>query len=81
MHLPPVGSEAVFYLETTDADCSDNPSGPKCEAYARAAHANMLRHFGLQPYELPLLKLDPWNWDAPFQSMKPLIKPGKGRGG
>ena len=59
----PASIEAVFYL---DGDCADSMAGPKCEDFARRAHANMKRHFGLTDEQLPLLKLDPWNWRQPF---------------
>ena len=38
-----------------------------CEQYARAYTQTMMqRHFGATDAELPLLRLDPYNWDAPF---------------
>lgn len=59
----PASIEAVFYM---DGDCSDSMAGPKCEQYARDAHANILDHFQLTAEELPLLRFDPWDWWAPF---------------
>ena len=60
----PEAIEAVFYMHE---DCTDSLSGPKCEEYARAAHANMLKHFALTADEVPLLRFDPWNLETPFQ--------------
>lgn len=63
----PYSIEAVFYLHE---DCSDAQSGPKCEEYGRAAHATIVRHFGLTAETLPLLRLDPWRRDhgRPFST-------------
>ena len=60
----PGSMEAVFFLE--GADCGAEGDGPKCEAYARSAHANMKREFGLTDVQLPLVRLDPLNWMAPL---------------
>ena len=57
---------AVFYLED---DCGDAYSGPKCQDYGKAAHRAIAQHFGLAPERLPLLKLNLWLWDAPFEEM------------
>ena len=60
----PASIEAVFYLE---GDCADATDGPKCEDYARGAHARMKKRFGLTDAQLPLLRLDPYNWQTPLQ--------------
>lgn len=68
----PRSIEAVFYLhqDGTPNDChaanADVYDGIKCEAYATTAHAAILSHFGLTNEVLPLLKLDLWDWRAPF---------------
>ena len=69
-HLPD-SIEAVFYL---DDDCGDSYDGPKCRDYGYGAHAAIASHFGLDADRLPLLKLDLWNWNAPF-SVAPLQRP------
>ena len=40
----PLSIDAVFFLPSA---CDDIFDGPKCEAYARGAHRNILRHFEL----------------------------------
>lgn len=60
----PGSMEAVFFLE--GADCGGEGDGPKCEAYARSAHANIKREFGLTDVQLPLVRLDPLNRKAPL---------------
>ncbi len=60
----PGSMEAVFFVD--GADCSDESDGPKCEAYARSAHANIKREFGLTDVQLPLVRLDPLNRKAPL---------------
>ena len=60
----PGSIEAVFFLD--GRDCSAERDGPKCEAYARSAHASMKREFGLTDVQLPLVRLDPLNWKAPL---------------
>ena len=60
----PASIEAAFYL--FGMDCGDAHDGPKCEDYARAAHAQIVSHFGLTDEQLPLLQLDLWNWNQPF---------------
>ena len=45
----------------------------KCEDYAREAHQAFLKHFGLSSRDVPLLKLDIWNWNLPFSD--PLVRP------
>lgn len=62
----PKSITAVFYLPTA---CDDIYDGPKCEAYARGAHRNMLRHFKLTEAQLPLVKFDYFDWDQPFEVM------------
>ena len=63
---------AVFYLP---ANCDDIYDGPKCEAYARGAHRNLLRHFHLTEEQLPLVKFNYNDFDAPFEAM-PNCDPG-----
>ena len=63
MNNLPHSIDAVFYL---NEDCTDSMAGPKCRDYAIGAHRTMLRHFELSLEEMPLLRLDPWNWDTPF---------------
>ena len=74
-HGPPrVTVEAMFYIYSGNqgrgnGDCgkgADIYDGPKCEDYARAAHRKFLQTFNLQERQVPLLKLDLWNWDYPF---------------
>ena len=62
----PNSIEAVFYL---DDNCGDAYDGPKCKDYGIGAQRAIARHFGLSVSHLPLLKLDLWNWDAPFTNM------------
>lgn len=66
----PGSIEAVFFLDgpkVQEQGCWDCwTSGHKTEDYARRAHRTMLRHFGLASTLLPLLRFDPWNWEAPF---------------
>ena len=57
---------AVFYLED---DCGDAYSGPKCADYGQAAHRTIAKHFGLEPKRLPLLKLNLWMWEQPFEEV------------
>ena len=47
-------------------DCGDATDGPKCKDYAIGAHRSIKAHFGLSEAQLPLLKLDLWNQEAPF---------------
>ena len=54
---------AVFYLED---DCGDAIDGPKCADYGRKAHQAITQFFHLKDADLPLLRLDPWNWNQPF---------------
>lgn len=54
---------AVFYLPFP---CTDIYDGPKCEAYARGAHRNILRHFELTERQLPLVRFDYLNFERPF---------------
>jgi len=63
---------AVFHLVD---DCGDSHDGPKCEAYGRAAHAAITKHFRLDPAQLPLLRLDLWNWETPFSDHTPYRPP------
>jgi len=67
-HLPH-SIEAVFYL---DDDCGDAFDGPKCREYGIAAHRAIVSHFGLDAKAMPLLKLDLWNWQAPFSDVSPV---------
>ena len=74
----PESIEAIFFLD--GGDCSAEGDGqetctlsgcflaPKCEAYARSAHAHMKREFGLTDEQLPLVRLDPLNWKAPLSN-------------
>jgi hypothetical protein len=73
--------EAVFFLE--GADCGAERDGPKCEVYARSAHANIKREFGLTDVQLPLVRLDPLNWKAPLSdgadpNYQSFVTPDKG---
>eukprot|EP00966_Prymnesium_polylepis_P237416 5490907-Prymnesium_polylepis.1 len=61
----PDSISAVFFLPTI---CEDAHDGPKCEDYARGAHRNLLRTFGLTEARLPLVRFDFFNWDQPFSS-------------
>ena len=63
-HLPH-SIDAVFFLPTA---CDDVFDGPKCEAYARGAHRNLLRHFELTEEQLPLVRFDYNNWERPFEA-------------
>eukprot|EP00966_Prymnesium_polylepis_P221430 5122242-Prymnesium_polylepis.2 len=57
----------MFYVPTNcDGDIHD---GPRCEDYVRAAHRKFLQNFTLSEIQVPLLKFDLWNWDAPFSAM------------
>lgn len=63
-HLP--GSiMALFFIEPNS--CKDIYDGDHCKDYAVAAHQTILNHFGLTKRELPLLKLNLWDWEAPFE--------------
>jgi len=63
----PHSVEAMFYVPTNcDGDIHD---GPRCEDYVRAAHRKFLQNFTLSEIQVPLLKFDLWNWDAPFSAM------------
>ena len=73
----PASIEAVFFLQ--GMDCTDVHDGPKCEDYARKAHARILDHFGLTRDDLPLLALDLWRWDAPFEDTNPHPRPPAAR--
>ena len=76
-HLPD-SIEAVFFL---DDDCGDAHDGPKCRDYGIGARDAIARHFGLAEERLPILKLDLWNWEAPFSAYHaPAKGNGKGRG-
>lgn len=61
-HLPH-SIEAVFYL---DDNCGDAYDGPKCKDYGIGAQRAIAKFFHLDSAELPLLKLDLWNWNEPF---------------
>ena len=61
----PASIEAVFFLDVGEG-CPEDP--PMCEQYARAFTQAMQRHFGVTDAELPLLRFDPYNWDAPFSA-------------
>ena len=63
----PRSIEAVFYIHGSCNDVGDNFNhNAACEPYARRAHANILRRFHLSAERLPLLRLDLFNWNAPF---------------
>ena len=63
----PYSVEAFFY---TNGNCKgDIIDGPKCAGYARTAHRNFLTNFGLTSVEVPLLRLDLWNWEQPFEDV------------
>ena len=64
IHGLPDSIMAVFYL---DDNCGDSFSGPKCKDYGRAAHRSIASHFGLDAARLPLLKLNLWKWEKPFE--------------
>lgn len=66
VHHLPQSIEAVFYLPTA---CDDIYDGPKCEAYARGAHRNILRHFKLTEAQVPFVKFDYFDWKQPFQAV------------
>ena len=77
----PGSMEAVFFLE--GADCGAESDGPKCEAYARSAHANIKREFGLTDVQLPLVRLNPLDWKAPLSdgadlNYQSFVTPGEG---
>ena len=55
-HLPSV-VEAVFRVK--DCECQHVRD-------VAAAHANFLQRWGLSAAQVPLLELDPFNWDEPF---------------
>ena len=38
----------------------------KCEEYARWAHAALQARWPERARHIPLVRLDPWNWNAPF---------------
>lgn len=81
----PHSIEAIFFLwdglHQRGMDCRDATDGPKCEAYARKAHARILSHFNLAASELPLLTLDLWNWRTPFADTNPHPQPPRFSGG
>ena len=52
-----------------EPDCVDATSGPKCKDYATRAHRAILRHFQLDQRQIPLLRLNPYDWDAPFKQV------------
>ena len=60
----PHSIEAVWYMDTYG--CDDQGSAMMCERYAREVHANLLAAFGLSAGQLPLLVLDPAEWQTPF---------------
>ena len=62
----PLSIDAVFFLPSA---CDDTFDGPKCEAYARGAHRNILRHFELTEAQLPLVLFDYFNFDEPFTAV------------
>jgi len=63
----PYSVEAMFFLPTRcNGDIYD---GAKCEDYVRTAHRTFLQNFTLTEEQVPLLKLDLWNWEAPFTMM------------
>lgn len=66
---------AIFYLDDSDPRqaCGGTNAGElgaqggyKCKEYAIAAHRATLQHFGLTSADLPLVKLDLWEWTTPF---------------
>ena len=59
-HLPNT-IEAFFELEGQSA-------GTGQADYAREAHRRFLAAYGLSEHEVPLLKFDPFRWDAPFRA-------------
>jgi len=59
----PQSVEAFFY--TDGQGCGDASDGPKCQDYARNAHASFLRHFGISDTQVPLLKFDLFTRDGP----------------
>ena len=67
-HSLPHSIEA-FFFQPGRKDCFDAFDGHKCEAYARAAHRAFLDRFSLSWNDVPLLKLDIFNWQQPFSAM------------
>lgn len=61
-HIPRA-IEAFFVLDEGHADGDRTGNlGVNVRAVRRA----FLAQFQLEPSEVPLLLMDPWNWDAPF---------------
>ncbi len=59
----PRSIEAVWFLRSFN--CFQGGS-MLCESKARQVHTQLLHKYGLTSKELPLLSLDPNNWDTPF---------------
>lgn len=57
----PGGIQAFFYMEG-----GDDPSEERGETYTRAARNLYLEHFGREPSQVPLLRLNLKDWHAPF---------------
>lgn len=62
--------QAVFYIlpqsEDEEAACQ---GGEQCEKYARRLHSLYRQHFGRCSAQVPLLRLNRSNWDAPFEDV------------
>ena len=63
----PVTIEAVFWVrEGANVDGYCPVAGQYCERYARETHEKLTRIMGLEKDQIPLLMLDPQNWNEPF---------------
>jgi len=66
----PHSMDAMFFIHGECNDIGDKFNhNAACEEYARIAHETVLRHFGLSPADLPLLRLDPFDWHQPFRDL------------
>lgn len=76
-HALPYSVEAIFFVDgVSDADCAahkaapgDSLRVPRCEAFARAAHASLLSAFELDVSDqsIPLLRLVMHDRESPFR--------------
>ena len=71
----PESIDAIFYMRDDD-DCWDmRPQPwmpgrqiPKCEAYARWAHGELLARWPERAQHIPLVALDMWEWQTPVSA-------------
>ena len=63
-HMQPNSVEAIWYLSF--ADCDRQDTSMQCLSTARTVREQFAAAYRIDPASVPMVKLDPWNWDDPF---------------